>query len=74
MTGASASSVVGSAALPVGHSVLALGDFNRDGRADVLAGNAADVRISLALQSGAFGPPALVRVRPPSTWLFVAPH
>jgi hypothetical protein len=74
MNGAVATAGPSGAAIPVGHAVLALGDFNRDGRADVLSGSAADVRVSLAQQNGSFGTHTVVRVRPPSTWRFVAPR
>lgn len=64
----------GGAYLPIGHSAMALGDLNGDGRADVLSGNSADVRVSLALQTGGLAAPVVIRARPPSNWRFVAPR
>ena len=55
MGGASITGGRGGAFLPQDHLVRAVGDFNGDGRADVLSSNGQEIRIAVMTTSGGFG-------------------
>ncbi|WP_162301504.1 FG-GAP repeat domain-containing protein, partial [Cognatilysobacter segetis] len=71
MNGTAIAGGQGLAYLPLGSAALALGDFNGDGRSDLVSTTADYVRISIAQANGAFAAPAVVAARPAAGWRFV---
>jgi hypothetical protein len=73
MDGAAIFAGQGGAYLPAGYTALAGGDFDGDGRGDILSASPSEVRISFGPRAGTgwiIGEPILVQSRPPSEWRF----
>ena len=58
----------GNAYLPIGHTALGTGDFNGDGRTDMVSASSVDVRISFGQPTWGFGMAEAVSARPPGVW------
>jgi hypothetical protein len=69
MNGSTIGAQQGNAFLPIGHTAIGSGDFNGDGRVDIVSASSADVRISYG-QSTGFGTTSVVANRPPGVWAF----
>jgi hypothetical protein len=73
MDGAAIFAGQGGAYLPAGYTALAGGDFDGDGRGDILSASPTEVRISFGPRAGTgwiVGEPMLIQSRPPAEWRF----